>query len=43
MSLEVALTTGLLVPLAAALFYMGLQIYQYLFDITSTLVGWPYP
>lgn len=42
-SLEVVMSAGVLLPLCAAALFLGAKMYQYLFDIISTFVGWPYP
>lgn len=40
--LEVVMTTAVAVPLAVALYFMAVQVYTYLYKITSAFVSWPY-
>jgi hypothetical protein len=42
-ALEVVMSAGVLLPLCAAALFLGAKMYQYVFGIISTLVGWPYP
>ena len=41
-ALEVVMSAGVLLPLAGALFFLGIDMCKYLYGLISTLVGWPY-
>ena len=40
--MEAVMTTAVVLPLAVALFFMGLKACQYFYQIMSALVSWPY-
>jgi hypothetical protein len=41
-SLELVLATGIAVPFAAGLMFLGFQACKRLYHVIGTLVGWPY-
>ncbi len=41
-SMEAVMATGVSMPFAAALFYMGLRACKNLYHVCGSLVGWPY-
>lgn len=43
MSFEVVMSAAVLLPLSGAALFLGIKMFQYLYQIISTMVGWPYP
>ena len=41
-ALEVVMTAGVLLPLAGGLLFLGIDMSKYIYNLISTLVGWPY-
>ena len=41
-SLEVVMTTAIMLPLAGILFFLGLEMCQTLYQAIGALVGWPF-
>lgn len=39
--LEVVMTTAVMLPVAGLLFFLGIRMCRYAFEIISGLVGWP--
>ncbi len=42
MSLEVVMSTAVMMPLAFALFLLGLQMCRYVYEMMGTLIAWPF-
>lgn len=38
--LEIVMISGATIPLAAAMFFMAIEAFQYLYSLVSTLLSW---